>query len=277
MEGNDYNFSDERDIEKIKVQPNESEYCPHNGKKRNNSLRTFKELVEDFTPLDFIVDGLLPDAGWSLLVGLPGIGKSTFAIQLCAALHEGLDFLGMTTRQRKCLYIQADTPTSIFREQVRKIAPDSAAWTLIDVPNAVLDSSPYIDILHGIIRYVKPGFMVFDALNSLTAKDINTKASLLAISIMDSLAKVHGKSIPWMLLHHPTKNSASRGVNSASGFGGIAASCAQHFSLMGNRLKIEKGKLSAKRSLNLMKDPMGLWYREEGDDDNELSGMHLRR
>lgn len=266
---NNYNnLNDERDINSIKTTLSE--------KKKQSPLRTFKELVEEFIPLDFIVDGLLPDAGWSLLVGLPGIGKSTFAIQLCAALHEGLNFLGMETRQRRCLYVQADTPTSIFREQVRKIAPDSSALTLIDVPNAVLDSSIYIDILHGIIRYVKPGFLVFDALNSLTAKDINTKQSLLAIAVMDDLARVNGKRIPWMLLHHPTKNSASRGVNSASGFGGISASCSQHFSLLSNRLKIEKGKLSAKRNIELLKDAEGIWYRDDSYGDDELN-MPLRR
>lgn len=243
--------------------------------KKPKVLRTFKQLVSEYRPLPFIVEGLLPDSGWTLLVGLPGIGKSTIAAQLCDALQYGTPFLGMNTKQRKSLYIQCDAPTEIWREQLRRIAPVSEALTLVDVPDHALDYPQYIEIIKRVILYVQPGFVVFDALNSLTGKDINTKAGLQPIFLMNELTTIGDRKLPWMLLHHPTKSPNTRGVNSASGFGGISAACAVHLTLSNNRLKIEKSKLSGKRSIELIKDENGLWHAEVDDTDSELSHMSL--
>lgn len=265
-----YNLKDVETLRKVETLP-----LPDDTPKRPKVLRTFKQLVQEYQPLPFIVDGLLPDSGWTLLVGLPGVGKSTIAAQLCDSLQYGKPFLGMETKQRKALYIQCDAPTEIWREQIRRIAPDSEALTLVDVPDHALDHANYIEIIKRIILYVKPGFLVFDALNSLTGKDINTKAGLQPIFLMNELTTIGDRKLPWMLLHHPTKSPHSRGVNSASGFGGISAACSVHLTLSSNRLKVEKSKLSGKRSIDLSRTEEGLWCAESDDVNGELAHMGL--
>ena len=84
-------------------------------------ISRFTEETED---IEWLVDGLLPDTGWTLLVGKQGLGKSTFAMQLCNAIQEGKEFLGRKVQQRDVLFIQADSDTAEWRMMLKRI------WTM---------------------------------------------------------------------------------------------------------------------------------------------------
>jgi RecA-family ATPase len=250
----------------------------HKNHKKSSLVPTFKEFVEEADEHDYLVEGLLPDAGWTLLVGIPGVGKSTFAAQLCSALQEGQPFLGMTTRQKRCLYIQCDTPDQLWKQQLKRIAPNCEAWNVRNVPQNVLDSEQYIDTIKRIITVKKPQFIVFDALNTLTGRDINTKHGAgIPITTMTQIARLQTDlneftDLPWMLLHHPTK-AITRGVNSAAGSGSISGRCATHLTLSETRLRIEKSKVAPKKNMLLGRNPEGLWYIPE---DGELADFNIK-
>ena len=231
----------------------------NNHKPSPKILQRFKELANDPLDLTYLVDGFLPDDSSTLLVGDSGVGKSTFAAQLCAALQQGVDFLNMATLQTNCLYFQADVGVPIWREQIKRIAPESEAWSLHSIPNGALDKPEYIEVITKVIDYTKPGFIVFDALNSLTGKDINGKAVMEIIYLMEHLAvDATGNAIPQLLIHHPSKDGR-RGVNGAAGYHGISAAYDTYVSLGLQRLKIEKSRVVTNKILRLKKDNKGLW------------------
>lgn len=77
---------------------------------------TFISLKDLFnTPevkVDWLVDGLLPTGGLSLLVAKPKAGKSTLARNLGLAVAQGLDFLGKPTQQGLVIYLALEEKLS---------------------------------------------------------------------------------------------------------------------------------------------------------------------
>src|SRR6267378_3416709 len=184
------------------------------------------KFVEEEDNINWLVAGLLPDAGWTLLVGTAGCGKSTFATQLCMALQLGKPFMGRETIQTDILFVQADAPPLIWKEMLKRIAPKSVGFTLVDVPAKCLGNPQYVQSLGSLAAKIQPKFIVFDSLYNLTNVPINTESVLTPVQTMKELATfavVKGKvksikevtesdviestySVPWLLIHHPPHN-----------------------------------------------------------------------
>jgi hypothetical protein len=62
--------------------------------------------------IDWLVDGLLPIGGLSLLVAKPKAGKSTLARNLALAVAQGRDFLGKPTQQGLVIYLALEEKLS---------------------------------------------------------------------------------------------------------------------------------------------------------------------
>lgn len=219
-------------------------------------------LLED-EPVNWLIDGLLPDIGWTLFYGMQGIGKSTFAIQMCDALQHGKDFLGMECKQTSIVYVQADSVAVEWREIIRRVCNHSMpGFTIVDVPERTLGNPRYVEYLQGMVAKYKPGFVVFDSLYNLTAWSINTEQVLLAVNAMKGICG----AVPWLLVHHPP-HSESR----AAGHHVISGNCSNLWGLLKTKLKIEKGRLVKNKELLLERDERGLWVIKKddsyGDDD----------
>lgn len=225
-------------------------------------------FVQEESNVAWLVDELLPNVGWTLMVGHKGLGKSTFAAQLCQSLETGNVFLNKKTLQTSCLYIQADSPTDEWREMLKRIAPKGVWYTMVDVPAKCLGNPDYVIGLQELVQKVKPGFIVFDSLYNLTNLPINTESVLLHINVMKAIAG----SVPWLLIHHPPHNE-SRGAGHHS----IESNCSNSWQLLRNKLKVEKGRLVKMKELLLSRDENGLWVeREEGLPADELLNQTLR-
>lgn len=216
---------------------------------------TIKQFITEEDSVEWLVDSLLPDVGWTLLVGMQGLGKSTFAMQLCSAMQQAVPFLGRDTQQRDILYIQADSPTVEWREMLRRIAPQSTGYTVVDVPSRCLDNAAYVEQLAFLVSKVKPGYIVFDSLYNLTGKSLNTESVLLPVNMMKALAG----SIPWLLIHHPP-----HGETRASGHNSLGANCSNEWHLTKNKLSIAKGRLVKDKEILLSRDKDGLWIMKSG-------------
>jgi len=84
--------------------------------------------VEDVPPIwsfeartSWLIADLLPEAAVTLLTGESGIGKSTFALALAAAVAHGDKFLGKETRQRKVVYLDRENPVAIVKERLHRM------------------------------------------------------------------------------------------------------------------------------------------------------------
>ena len=231
----------------------------------NNKIRAIRinKFVKEESRVDWLVDTLVPNVGWSLLVGVKGIGKSTFTIQLCEALQDGKDFLGYKTRQTDILFIQADSPTREWQAILQRVAPATSGWTMVDMPNKALSNPTYVQQMASIIHQVNPGFVVFDSLYNLTAVPINTEAVLVPINTM----KLICEDRPFLVIHHPPQ-----GELRASGHNSLEANASNVFILMKTKLKIEKGRLLAIKEIYLTKDTKGLWVKDTETGDNSPQG-----
>ncbi len=216
--------------------------------------------IEEQDDCHWLVEGLLPSVGWTLFYGQRGLGKTTFAMQLCAALQDGLPFMGRKTEQNNILYVQADSVGIEWKQMLKRIAPKSKGWTLVDVPSKALGNAQYIDGITTLKEKVKPGFIVFDSLYNLTAWPINTEAVLIPINLMQTIAG----DVPWLLIHHPPHSEAR-----AAGHHSLGGKCSNEWSLLKNKLKIEKGRLVADKEILLEKDTDGLWQLR---DSKQQSG-----
>jgi len=214
-------------------------------------------FVKEKQHVSWLIEGLLPDTGWTLFVGKPGIGKSTFAAQFCNAMAKGVPFLERKTIKTEVLFLQADSPTDEWREMLKRIAPTGIWYTMVDVPNKCLGNPEYVTAIKGLIERVNPGYVVFDSLYSLTAWPINTEAVLMPVGICKQLCG----NIPWMLIHHPPQNESR-----AAGHHSLAANCSSEWVLLKNKLKIEKGRLVKDKEVLLSRDEDGLWVAREEDE-----------
>ena len=225
------------------------------------------DFIEENEQVEWLIDKLLPNVGWTLLYGQQGLGKTTLAMQMCAALQLGQDFLGRKVQQTKVLYIQADSVTSEWREMLKRIAPKSKGYTVVDVPAKCLGTPNYVVWLTNAVDKVNPGFVVFDSLYNLTAWPISTDSGILTcVNFMKGIA--NGR--PWLLIHHPP-----HAENRAAGHHSLAANCSNEWSLLKTKLKIEKGRLVSDKEILITRDSKGLWelYKKDSDESADYSNL----
>ena len=209
------------------------------------------KFLEEEDNIQWLVESLLPNVGWTLFYGLRGLGKTTFAMQMCDALQRGVPFLGRKTVQTPILYVQADSVTAEWRQMLSRITPEgNDGFTAIDVPAQCLSTPEYVVRLVEYVQTFKPGFVVFDSLYRLTRESINTEKIQVAVNIMNDICM--GK--PWLVIHHPP-HSESR----AAGHHSLGGTCSNEWSLLKTKLKIEKGRLVQEKELLLSRNEHGLW------------------
>lgn len=227
----------------------------------------FKDFANEDEYVDWLVEGLIPNTGWATLTGAEGVGKTRFALQLCAALEQGILFLNMPTKKTRCLYVQVDSPTKEWREIIRVVAPKSNSITVVDVPEFWLAQPRCIEWFAKTIQQVKPGYVVFDSLYRI-APDINNASAIgPMLAQLKVLLKIGEIDVPWLMLHHPPQNE-SRAAGSKS----ITGNASINFFLEPTQLKVTKGRLIGKLTLALEMNRQGLWglYNSDGVDDDDI-------
>lgn len=222
----------------------------------------------------FLVQSLLPNVGWTLLVGERGCGKTTLAIQMCLSIEKGEDVIGLRTAKCRTMYVQADSEEAEFRQIMKRIAPRGGKSLLaVSVPQFFLKHPKDITILKGAIDKHKPGFIVYDSLYKIAGFDVNTDKILIDIYKLKELS--NGK--PFMVIHHPP-HDGTRGAGHHS----LEGDCSNAWLLLRNKLKINKGRLVGGEGLNISRDKHGLWYGgksnvDESEEDTLTYDAIVRR
>jgi RecA-family ATPase len=70
------------------------------------------------SPETWLIDPLLPIGGSALLYGDAKIGKSFAALQLASDLSTGANWLGFQCRSSRVVYVQLDTPRSLWASRI---------------------------------------------------------------------------------------------------------------------------------------------------------------
>src|SRR5438132_2470332 len=149
---------------------------------------TIRKFVAEKNTVAWLVHELVPDVGWTLLIGKKGIGKTTFAIQMCMALQEGQPFLNRATMQRNVLFVQTDSVEDEWRAILSRVAPNSVGYTMVNVPSFALDTPSYVSGMSSLIAQVKPGYIVYDSLYKLSRKPVNSERVTDTLELLSLLS-----------------------------------------------------------------------------------------
>jgi hypothetical protein len=167
------------------------------------SLRLVRDLLnEPEEAIQWVVDGLLPTAGLSLIAAKPKVGKSTLARQLAVSVARGEPFLGRATVQGPVIYLG-------FEEKKSEALKHFSLMGVQDEPiHTYFGGAPQnaIDELRRLTSEVRPVLIIVDTLFRIARiKDANDYAQVTnALEPLLTLARATGAHV--LVIHHSGKN-----------------------------------------------------------------------
>jgi len=179
-------------------------------------IQSFQQYVNTPLPhLPWIIPGLIPADGWTLLQAPPKTGKSIFAIQVADSLTRGQHFLawgnglpfhGDHYTYATVVYIQADEPPGDWHQQLAQLGMYTSSPNALTIDRAstglfVMDDPLKRHKLKALLAPLKPHLVIWDSLEKLTMQDLNTKEGCQRI--LKVIEEVWGG--PRLVIHHPRK------------------------------------------------------------------------
>lgn len=180
--------------------------------RESEPIRTFTRLCDLLNEPDeeqsWLVDGLLPTSGTSMLVAKPKVGKSVTAQNLAHCVARGELFLGLKTVRGRVLYLALEEKRSEVRRHFRAMgtAPEDDLWFYIAASPA--------DAMEWLVREAqerKPALIIVDTFQRLArVRDLNDYAEVTtAMEPLVTLAREGGAHL--LLTHHGKKSGGSDG------------------------------------------------------------------
>jgi hypothetical protein len=166
-------------------------------------FRTLKELNADpEEEHEYLVEGMLPLAGSSILHGKPKKGKSSISRQLALAVSRGEPFLGRQTVQGLVMYIALEEKPSEIKRHFRLLgADDDPILILTDLRGCKLEQ------VRQEILLKRPVLVIVDTLAKfLNISKINDYGPVnKAVQWIHDVARESGAHI--MAIHHSKKGT----------------------------------------------------------------------
>jgi hypothetical protein len=201
----------------------------------------------------WLVPGLIPQVGVSLLTGLSGGGKSTFAFDLAGSIICGTSFMGETVENGSVVFACSDEPTDESQER----ALLQGFFHYDDFEFLEQWNIAQMEMLEEAIADQRPKLVVVDSFDSIhreAGHDENAIQASETIKKFNTLSQKY--SCAFLVLHHENKDPRLSGVNKARGHSSIVASANAHISIIGKDdnpeakyVKIEKLRGGATRSI----------------------------
>lgn len=166
---------------------------------------------------DFLVDGLLPIPGISILAGKPKDGKSTLVRQLIHCVATGSDFLNRKVKQGPVLYLALEETEYWVTKHFQDLQTPSSA------PIHVLFDASKKAHLPALLSAIKPSLVVIDPLFLyVDVKDGNSYTE-----VYNEMGKLNGLANSYqthILTVHHMKKGLSTGPDSMLGSQGLFGS-----------------------------------------------------
>jgi hypothetical protein len=179
------------------------------SKRRNGFVLTSASdfIREPEEETRWLVDGMFPSGGVSLLAAKPKVGKSTLARQLAVCVARGEPFLGRETSKGPVVYLALEEKRSEVRAHFRAmgVSDEEIHIHVGSAPeNAVAD-------LRNVVERIHPVLVIVDPLFRMTrVKDTSAYAEVLAaLEPLLSLARDTGAHV--LAVHHSGKGERSGG------------------------------------------------------------------
>ncbi len=232
--------------------------------------------------LTWLVPGILPGRGVTILGGMPGVGKTTLAFDAAAAVVNGDEFLGEKPNKRgKVLFVGSDELPCFMQDKlVDREIPASDDWEVM----SDWDISQWGE-LQNALEEIKPTLVIIDSFSSIHRDDSfdeNSASAKNTIYKLDALLNSYGAS--GILIHHVGKSREHTGVAKLRGNTAIAAAASAVWLIeplttdSNTRLFTTpklKGAEPIKYQIELNK-PKGRWVVVEGGVDEDTRSLSER-
>lgn len=174
---------------------------------------TWNELVSgDLTPVDWLVDRLIPAEGVVVVGGDSGVGKSWLALHIAHCVATGKPVLGKfaTSRGSVC-FVDEENSTLLLKRRVQKLAAGSQASedtpvTFLVQHQVRIDRPDNLAKLVGLIAQEKPKLIIFDSFIRIHGSNENDSREMAEVMAkMRDLRNRLGCAI--VFTHHTRKRS----------------------------------------------------------------------
>ena len=159
-------------------------------------------LAEPDDAVSWIVDGLLPAGGMSVLAGKPKGGKSTLARAMALRVCRGEPILGRTTTPGPVLYLGIEDPRRVTKNHLRALGAQPDDDLFVFTGHRPNEAVLWIET---VLASVDPVLVVVDTLQHLLGvSDLNDYARVVA-ALGPVLALVRPRRAHMLLIHHAGK------------------------------------------------------------------------
>ncbi len=181
---------------------------------------------------DWLLDGVLPPGGLSLLAAAPKVGRSIFARCLAVAVARGLPFLGRKVAPGTALVVSLEDSDRITHRHLRAIGLADGDPLGIITPTALpLRRDERLDFLEAMISDSKAMLVVLDTLLRFAQiGNINDRAEVG--NALDPLLRVARRTGACILATHPCRKSGGEDGAEVMGSTAFLAACDTLVSMM---------------------------------------------
>jgi hypothetical protein len=174
----------------------------------------------DMPAPEFVIDGLLEHGGLSSLIGPPGVGKSTVALDMACHIATGRTWHGRRTLKTKVLYLPGEGLSGAVQ---RLLAWEDAYGDELGdhllLGDSILQLAASTDAwseMSGFITSQQVGLIIFDtfARMSLGIEENSATDVGKAVVRFDQLRKLTGAGV--MVVHHTAKGNVESGRGSSA-------------------------------------------------------------
>jgi hypothetical protein len=176
-------------------------------------------LAQPDTPLEWLVDGLLPREAISLLVGRPKSGKTTLCRTLAADVVGGSAFLGRPTERGAVIYVSLEDSGRAVTAHFRRLGVSPDAPLYVVCAQAPPDA---LQILRREVEQRRPALVVIDTLYRFTkVRDVAAYGEVTA-ALQPLLTLQRELQFHLLLVHHSPKGADSTRDAIDAGLGSTA-------------------------------------------------------
>lgn len=176
-------------------------------------LVSVKELLaEPEEAIQWVVDGVMPAGGFSIIVGKPKTGKSTLTRTMGLAVARGEQFLGRETSKGPVVYFALEEKRAELRRAFRLLGAQDEE-ILMHIAPAPLDA---LRMAREVVAREKPRLLIVDPLyRFVRVGDVNDYAKVTA-ALEPLLALARGTETHVCAVHHSPKTAVG-GIDAALG------------------------------------------------------------
>lgn len=212
----------------------------------------FKEFIEADFPINWMLEGLLPESGYGLFVAHPGVGKTRLALQLGACLALGEErFLQWPNigGTKKVLFLSFEMNAASLHLFLSNMAPgyedhNTLQRNLLLAPMGQplpLDTEAGQKFMDNMLTEYQPDVVIIDSLQMISSESLTDEQASKSLMHYISSTRNHYKCA-FVIIHHNRKkpnDAQKKGVEQSDVFGSTYLVAAADFVL--NLHKVSKG------------------------------------